>query len=461
MWSLHHRQLFLFQEPAHGHLQERSRWYVVAVENRHELAFGIFQRIVDVARFRMFMSGTGDIFHPHVLRKLAKLFPTAVIEDPDVQLVFRPVDTQRGVNSIFHHVEIFVVSRDKDIHRRPQRHIFRQWHRLTIQRPYYLEVAEHQHTPRVRFSEEAEIQPRSDEKRILSNVAVLEGAPPLSEHWQLFNNNEVLFNEARTAQAATVVFSLQQNAQIEPLARSIHTLRRQRGSAMKILVRENTASLRATDERLLLACGANMVIPWNAPLSRCLTMIESVQGQKFSRYVPEDITTLLSMTQPLKLRGFQKWDVFCNAVNNMMNNPLLPAHGKGVLVALRPVPGIRVEQALTLCRPNRTGDIMTIGGNRLVLFLSFCRINDLDTALNHIFPLPTGDIFSNRMVWFEDDQISAELVQMRLLAPEQWGMPLPLTQSSKPVINAEHDGRHWRRIPEPMRLLDDAVERSS
>ncbi len=64
-----------------------------------------------------------------------------------------------------------------------------------------------------------------------------------------------------------------------------------------------------------------MVIPWNAPLSRCLTMIESVQGQKFSRYVPEDITTLLSMTQPLKLRGFQKWDVFCNAVNNMMNNP--------------------------------------------------------------------------------------------------------------------------------------------
>ena len=289
----------------------------------------------------------------------------------------------------------------------------------------------------------------------------VEGAPPLSEHWQLFNNNEVLFNEARTAQAATVVFSLQQNAQIEPLARSIHTLRRQRGSAMKILVRENTASLRATDERLLLACGANMVIPWNAPLSRCLTMIESVQGQKFSRYVPEDITTLLSMTQPLKLRGFQKWDVFCNAVNNMMNNPLLPANGKGVLVALRPVPGIRVEQALTLCRPNRTGDIMTIGGNRLVLFLSFCRINDLDTALNHIFPLPTGDIFSNRMTWFEDNLIAAELVQMRTLEPEHWVKPLPMTSNFKPVLNAKHDGHVWRRVPEPLRLLPENGENAS
>lgn len=48
---------------------------------------------------------------------------------------------------------------------------------------------------------------------------------------------------------------------------------------------------------------------------------------------------------------------------------------------------------------------------------------------------------------------------MRLLAPEQWGMLLLLTQSFKLVINAEHDGRHWRRILELMRLLDDAVER--
>lgn len=192
--------------------------------------------------------------------------------------------------------------------------------------------------------EETAIQPRSDEKRILSHVAVLEGAPPLSEHWTLFDNNEALFNDARTAQAATIIFSLTQNNQIEPLARRIHTLRRQRGSALKIVVRENIASLRATDERLLLGCGANMIIPWNAPLSRCLTLIESVQGQQFSRYVPEDITTLLSMTQPLKLRGFQPWDIFCDAIHTMMSNTLLPADGKGVLVALRPVPGIRLSR---------------------------------------------------------------------------------------------------------------------
>lgn len=309
--------------------------------------------------------------------------------------------------------------------------------------------------------EEANIQPRSDEKTILSHISVLEGAPALSEHWTLFDTNEDLFNAARTAQAATLIFSVAQNKQIEPLAHNFHTLRRQRGSALKIVVRENQASLRAIDERLLLGCGANMVIPWNAPLSRCLTLLESVQGQQFNRHVPEDITTLLTMTQPLKLRGYQKWDRFCDAVSNMMNNPLLTDNGRGVMVALRPVPGIRLEQALTLFRPNRVGDIITLGDNRLVLFLSLCRVNELDTALNHIFPLPTADIFSSRMSWFEDNQIAAEILQMRTVTPEQWVKPLAVTTTESPVINAEHDGHSWRRIPTPHRLLSDATEHTS
>ncbi|WP_312626849.1 cellulose biosynthesis protein BcsE [Scandinavium sp.] len=317
-----------------------------------------------------------------------------------------------------------------------------------------LEVSYKGNTWQLAEQQEAVVQPRSDEKDVLSTNSALEGAPPLSEYWSVFDTNDAVFNAARSAQAATVIFTVEQTSQIEQLAHDIHTLRRQRGSAMKIVVREITASLRATDERLLLGCGANLVIPWNAPLSRCLTLIESVQKQQFQRHVPDEISTLLAMTQPLKLRGYQKWDTFCQAVHNIMNNPLLPADNKGVMVALRPVPGLRVEQALTLCRPNRVGDIMTIGDNRLVMFLTFCRINDLDTALNHIFPLPTGDIFSNRVIWFEDKQITAEIVQMRAVTADRWTAPLPLTTEKNTVVNAIHNGRSWRRYPEPRRLAD-------
>ncbi|HEY3986634.1 cellulose biosynthesis protein BcsE [Cedecea sp.] len=298
-------------------------------------------------------------------------------------------------------------------------------------------------------------QPRSDEKRVLSHIAVLEGAPALSENWQLFDNNEQLFEAARTAQAATIIFSLTQNGQINSIARQIHSLRRQRGSALKLIVRENQASLRATDERLLLGCGATLIIPWNAPLSRCLTMIESVQGAKFTRHVPEDISVLIDQMQPLKLRGYQPWDVFCSGISTLMNNALLPEDGKGVMVALRPVPGLRVEQALTLCRPNRMGDVVTLGENRLVLFLSFCRINDLDTALNHIFPLPVNDIFTNRMVWFEDSQIAAEILQMQAMRPEKWAKPLAATLDLNAVRQVRHEGQGWRRQPTPIALLDE------
>ncbi|TCW14340.1 cellulose biosynthesis protein BcsE [Raoultella sp. BIGb0138] len=313
---------------------------------------------------------------------------------------------------------------------------------------------------RLAQDEEKLVQPRSDEKAVLSNLRVLEGAPPLSEYWTLFDTNDAVFNAGRTAQAATLLFSITQNEQIEQLGRYIHTLRHQRGSALKIVVREQTPSLRATDERLLLSSGANMVIPSSAPLSRCLTLIESVQNQKFTRHIPDDFATLLTWSQPLKLRGYQKWDAFCEAVHNIMANTMLPADSKGVMVALRPAPGLRVEQALTLCRPNRMGDIMTIGNNRLVLFLSFCRVNDLDTALNHIFPLPTGDIFSNRMIWFEDKQITSEIILMRGIAPDQWTTPLPISMEKNEAINATHDGRSWRRVPEPHRLFTDREQTS-
>ena len=117
-----------------------------------------------------------------------------------------------------------------------------------------------------------------------------------------------------------------------------------------------------------------MVIPSGAPLSRCLTLIESVQKQQFTRHIPEDFNTLLNWSQPLKLRGYQKWDAFCEAVHNIMANTMLPADGKGVMVALRPAPGLRVE---------------------------------------------------------------------------------PVSLAKKTPINATHDGRSWRRTPEPHRLSID------
>ena len=75
---------------------------------------------------------------------------------------------------------------------------------------------------RLAEEEEERWQLRSDEKVILSNLRVLEGAPPLSEYWTLFETNDGVFNAASMAQAATLIFH-DQNEQIEQLGRYIHT----------------------------------------------------------------------------------------------------------------------------------------------------------------------------------------------------------------------------------------------
>lgn len=260
----------------------------------------------------------------------------------------------------------------------------------------------------------------NDEAICIAEKQVLEGAPPLSSHWQLFDSNELVASRAQQADSATVIFCLSHNEQIRTLAQAIHGLRRARGAGLKIIVREMQTSLRYSDERLLLACGVNAIVPFGAPMSRFLTTLESLQGQRYNRHVPADLNALLQSLQPMQLRGFLPLDQFCEAVTQLASNTLLPENGKGLLVALRPVPELKPEQALTLCKPRRYGDLVTLLGDRLYLFLSSCRYNDLDTALKFIFRLPHDELFSNRLVWFEDLQILSEVRQMKTLVPGAW-----------------------------------------
>lgn len=253
---------------------------------------------------------------------------------------------------------------------------------------------------------------RSDESLYLAQQSILEGAPPLSANWQLLESNTQLAQRGMLTLSATLIFALYQSDKIDALAHHIHSLRRQRGNGLKIVVREMSASLRYSDERLLLACGANLIVPHVAPLSRFLTMLEGIQGQRFSRHVPADIDTLLDGLRPLQLKGYMRPNDFSQAVISLMNNTLLPEDGKGVMLALRPAPGLRAEQAMTLCHLRRFGDVMTVVQGRLVLFLSTCRINDLDTALKFIFRLPVSEAFSNRVVWHQDVDITSEIKRL-------------------------------------------------
>ena len=255
---------------------------------------------------------------------------------------------------------------------------------------------------------------QNDEFRYLADKRILEGVLPPSENWQLLENNELLVQQAKQLQAATIIFSLSDSNQMNELAKQVHYLRCQCGDALKIVIREMSNNIRYSDERLLLACGANLTVPHLVSLPKFLTMLESIQGQRFNRFVPQDFDALLGAMHSIEQKGYLPVKQFTQVVMSRMNNKLLPENGKGLLVALVPEENVETKQALSLCDLKRSGDIITFTKNRLFLFLSTCAVSDLDTALNFIFQQPVNVIFSNHVAWELDRQIIAEIKQLEL-----------------------------------------------
>ncbi len=302
----------------------------------------------------------------------------------------------------------------------------------------------------VRAEHRQQPQPRHDEQLILCQKKVLEGGETLSDHWRLFDSNEALAEAGLQARAATLVFSLQYSQNIEALARQLHRLRRRRGKMLKLVVREMAVSLRQADERMLLASGANLIVSHHVPLSRFLTQLEGIQGQDFVRHVPPDVDTLLDALKPLRLKGVVDQERFCTALTELMAHPLLAQDGKGLLVALQPEPGLRAAQALTLCRINREGDLATVVGDCLFVFLFSCIINDLDRVLEHVFRLPAEGLFRRQRVWHQDHHILKELQNIRRQQVPEW-LPTPKVEEGELDVAVALD-RRSRRQPQSIRL---------
>lgn len=147
MRRLQHAELAVAQEPADGHLQERARRDVVAVEDGDQLALGDRQRVIDVAGLGVLVGRPDQVAATRLLGEALELRPTSVVEDVDLELVGGVIHDHRRQHGRLHDVEAFVVGRDIDVDRRPLLDVGGQRRRLAVERPQDLEVADHQHDP--------------------------------------------------------------------------------------------------------------------------------------------------------------------------------------------------------------------------------------------------------------------------------------------------------------------------
>jgi cellulose biosynthesis protein BcsE len=234
---------------------------------------------------------------------------------------------------------------------------------------------------------------RADDQRVyLTQRRVLEGAPPLSQQWRLFEERDELLLHALKTRAASVIVAIEGNDQVEDLARQLHKLRNHCGTALKIIVREMEPCLRYRDERLLLACGANLIVPLKASLAHFLSLTDSVQGQLWHYRSEIDFQTLYDRMHPPHVRGLLTPSTFIATLDQVYNG----ASGEisHQLLKLQSRGGLEIEQYLSQISLRRYGDIACVLDGTFYLFLFACRADGLEPALGNICRLPWADIFS-------------------------------------------------------------------
>lgn len=228
------------------------------------------------------------------------------------------------------------------------------------------------------------------------------------ETWQLVDSNEAAVASAGGAVAATVLLHYHGNRAFEALAEQVHRLRRTRGSALKIVVREDQEAMRQHYELLLLNLGANLVIARRTPFARVQAMLEGVQGQVFSRPLPADYRTALSAVLTGSATGYVPPAEFIDTVRGAVEQgrTIRLPH---VLLRLTLLPEVAHIDALRACRMNRTGDICSADADSVYVFFFACRLDDADAVCRRVFQRPLETLFSGELRCGDGPTIEAAL----------------------------------------------------
>lgn len=228
------------------------------------------------------------------------------------------------------------------------------------------------------------------------------------ESWQLVDSNEAAVASAGGAVAATVLLHYHGNRAFEALAEQVHRLRRTRGSALKIVVREDQEAMRQHYELLLLNLGANLVIARRTPFARVQAMLEGVQGQVFSRPLPADYRTALSAVLTGSAIGYVPPAEFIDTVRGAVEQgrTIRLPH---VLLRLTLLPEVAHIDALRACRMSRTGDICSADADSVYVFFFACRLDDADAVCRRVFQRPLETLFSGELRCGDAPTIEAAL----------------------------------------------------
>ncbi|WP_310649221.1 cellulose biosynthesis protein BcsE [Vibrio alginolyticus] len=249
---------------------------------------------------------------------------------------------------------------------------------------------------------------KSDSDRIYVSRRAFRESVKAPKGMRVAESNQELIAMLDNPRSSTIIFSCDNQSEVQQIALDCYRLRSAYGRRLKIIVRETQQCLRYADEKFLLRAGANFISHAQIPHMRFMTQVEAIQGQRLTRPIPESLEALLKYDFEFGSKGYlqnQDFSQYCiDVISHSTHSSVNFA-----LIKLNLLPGMTAEECLRLCHIRRDGDVVTACNKALYVVFSAIRQSDIDIALNNIFEFPVRDLFHSTHTFDTQLDIETEL----------------------------------------------------
>ena len=247
-------------------------------------------------------------------------------------------------------------------------------------------------------------------------LAIVVKGEDCPQAWSVSKNLAQLDEMSESAVCGTIILPYLQTTKMEVLARHIFALRKSRGNRVKIIIRELSARMRHSEERLIRYLGASMVVPMEVGFSRLLGIIDSITDLEFDGELSDNFEQAFVLANPQRKLGYLSPKDFVEHVNEM----IIQTRSFGIkfaFVKLNVYRAMNVRDVLKICQIRRPGDICSADKKSLYLFLFGCRESDIAKALSFVFNMPVGQLFDSeeRNTTIDETLLALEVLENQVV----------------------------------------------
>lgn len=228
----------------------------------------------------------------------------------------------------------------------------------------------------------------------------------INNEWLLTENTEQLKQQVLAFPESTVLLHVYQSDDLKELARLVYFLRVNTGKYLKIIINEVRFKLRLTEHRLLMNLGANIILPANLHIATLSSIIESTKNLISEEQLGNRFEGVYQSVNIPEVQGYLEPGYFQQNVKSMLNSATSLNIEFALIKLIVPL-GVVPHDTVKYCQFNRAGDLYTIVGTSVYVFLYGCKEEHINSTLAFIFGTEVNLLFSaqEHYVYLEQTEI--------------------------------------------------------